>query len=383
MKRYWLRISSFILIFILFFSFLNQVMAVPWPSLKDLNKLEKNSVDVIFLGNSHNYASFQPKVVNDLLPVKAYTIGTPAESVVISYYELIQVLKYQHPKIIVFETYTADGQVNISKGFIFRFLDSIGWNKSKLAVIFRYLYPDRLSAVFPILRTRIQWDHPEKIFTKVKNYIKGFNSQEVNPDLGASLFTNVIAEDTYHNQSKYIDLREREAVQENKTYLEKIVALCREQKIQLIFTTAPVLQKDRQNYDYYDPLNLMDYAKKEQIPVIYLDQRELSMLHYSDPGHVNGLGSLMLSIQLADELAKYLNLSVDENKKSVYREFDFSGYEIERENGNYTIRLKESRENSPILYKWQLMNSDEQVKKETGWQKKENSLFRNRKAITI
>jgi hypothetical protein len=104
------------------FTGLNEVLAFRWGGWKDFYKLPKNSVDILFIGNSHNYMTFQPQVVDDLLSMNSYVLGVPGESAVMTYFELNTALRYQHPRIIVFETNGADRVTDTDQGFFFRLL---------------------------------------------------------------------------------------------------------------------------------------------------------------------------------------------------------------------------------------------------------------------
>ena len=75
-------------------------------------EMEKDSLDVLFLGSSHCYCSFSPREFYDRFEFTGYNLGSSQQSVWLSYYWLKEALGYQSPSVIVLETFfvtTNDG----------------------------------------------------------------------------------------------------------------------------------------------------------------------------------------------------------------------------------------------------------------------------------
>lgn len=367
MNKNWIRFSCFVLIFCLCFTMLNQVLAFPWGGWTDFYKLPKNSIDVLFLGNSHSFVSFQPLIIDDLLPVSSYVIGIPGENIIVTYYELKEVLKYQHPKAIVFETFAADLNNDLRKGYLFRFLDAGGWNESKLALIYKYLFPDKLDTLFPVLRTRMEWEKPYLFFHQVESYVNELKSTDIDPKRGSAIGISVITDEDYNNTKKYYDINSAKPLPDNKIFLDKLVALCKENDIQLIFTTTPILGDSSTQYDYSDPMDITGYAEKNNIPRIVFDTSKLVQMHYQNFTHVNTLGSLVLSTDMAIELSKVLGVPVDPKKLEGYQAFTFTGHSITKTNNDYVIKINPADPNSSLLYLWRLVKGGK-VLQSKDWQ---------------
>ena len=64
---------------------------------------KKNSLDVIFFGSSHSYATFSPKIIQEYSNLNSYNFATQQQPIYITYYYMIEALKYQKPKYFVLD----------------------------------------------------------------------------------------------------------------------------------------------------------------------------------------------------------------------------------------------------------------------------------------
>ena len=69
------------------------------------NHMKKNSLDILFIGSSHSYCTFNPKVFDHYLKCNSFNLGTGAQPFSTTYSGIIEILKRQNPKIIVLEVY--------------------------------------------------------------------------------------------------------------------------------------------------------------------------------------------------------------------------------------------------------------------------------------
>ena len=65
----------------------------------------KNSLDVVFLGSSHSYCTFDPEIFDAQLGTSSFQMGMPLQHMDTTYYTFLEVLNYQHPKCVVLEVY--------------------------------------------------------------------------------------------------------------------------------------------------------------------------------------------------------------------------------------------------------------------------------------
>mgnify|MGYP001339463376 CR=1 FL=1 len=78
-----------------------------YPSIrwKDFYALEKNSLDIVFLGSSHCYRSFDPALIDAELGTESFNMGSSSQSAITSYYVFQEILRFQRPKVVVLELY--------------------------------------------------------------------------------------------------------------------------------------------------------------------------------------------------------------------------------------------------------------------------------------
>ena len=75
---------------------------------REFYNMEKDTVDVLFLGTSHSYCGFSPQDFYDLHGIRSYNLGSSRQGIWLSYYWLKEALKTQKPKIVVKEVHYAN-----------------------------------------------------------------------------------------------------------------------------------------------------------------------------------------------------------------------------------------------------------------------------------
>ncbi|MCR5338523.1 MAG: hypothetical protein K6E75_08190 [Lachnospiraceae bacterium] len=100
------RALLFLSIFgILFAEFLHAFSFHYDERIKSFYQLKKGTADVVFLGCSHTYRNIDPSVLWEKYGYTGYDLGSPAQWTSLSYYQMKEAIKAQHPKVIVYEAY--------------------------------------------------------------------------------------------------------------------------------------------------------------------------------------------------------------------------------------------------------------------------------------
>lgn len=283
--------------------------------------MPEKSIDIVFLGSSHAYRSFDPFVFDKEIGLKSFNMGSPLQKPVESYYVLKETLEYQNPKVVVFDVYWAI--FNNEKYFstkIWNF-DSMKPSTAKLGYLINVFDTDQyLSALFKSIRYHENTSAYIKLLagkglTKVteidynnkpQNYKgKGFVIENKIADQGDIVkeFKGRVKEST--SQFKWDEKQMR--------YFEKIIKLCKEKDIELILVTAPVAPSyfdamQKYKYDYKDihnkvkeialrnNLKYIDYNLKNSKEGLFSDK------DFSDNNHLNYQGAQKISFFLAKEL---------------------------------------------------------------------------------
>nr|MCR5792964.1 hypothetical protein [Lachnospiraceae bacterium] len=101
-----IKIVAFLLIFTLLFTVFYRALSPGYGmSMKQAYQLPNDTIDVLVVGSSHAYRSINPQVWYSEHGTSGYVIGTPTQAVWNSYYLAKEVLKTQHPKVIMLEAY--------------------------------------------------------------------------------------------------------------------------------------------------------------------------------------------------------------------------------------------------------------------------------------
>src|SRR5690606_3496673 len=65
----------------------------------------ENSFDLIIIGTSRTYASFNPTIIDSVLNTNSYNMATSAQDIAETYYSLEEIFEYQKPKYVVLDLF--------------------------------------------------------------------------------------------------------------------------------------------------------------------------------------------------------------------------------------------------------------------------------------
>ncbi len=272
------RFVSFCLIFMILFGWMNLLLSDPNQGWRDFYRLPRNSVDVLFMGNSHNIATFQPRIVDDLLPVDSCLVGIGGENIILSYYELKEVLKTQHPKVVVLESFTMNLSEIFVPAFIFGFVDAGVWNNIRGAIVKRYLPVEHYYALLPILRTRTDWNSPNHFLTKFHDPFR-FLNRDIDSRQGYSPINMVLTNEEFDEGLTLNTINSIAKTDELNLYFEKFVNLCQENNIQLILSVAPTVVIWGERFVFYVPFEVDETARKYDLEVIRISDHRFYALN--------------------------------------------------------------------------------------------------------
>ncbi len=275
---------------------------------------EAQTIDIVFIGSSHCIRSFDPAIFDKITSLYSYNLGTPGQSPTTSYFVLKEVLRFHKPKIIIqeisFRGFSAKNQL-VNGGYNFDFMKI---SRNKLDFFFNgFKFSESLTFLFPSFRFRnnlryvINYLYTGKKVKKSKEDTykgKGFMSRNHSVTLD-ELKNNNIYEKKAFNASKLNKNRLK--------YLEKTVNLCKENKIQIIWVTAPLpkitISKIRHGSKIYPFFK--NLADQYRVPYInyYADKKVkfIDTSDFQDTHHLNRNGAKKLSTDLAKRILEYLD----------------------------------------------------------------------------
>lgn len=312
----WIKVISFILIFILVLEGLSTTAFSKANATKYNNKFSKaynyvnekdDTIDIVALGNSNLYSSLCPVKLWDNTGYTSTVIASARQTVAFSYSMLTEVMKKQSPKMIILEAdmfyegedFDADPDESTS---------------NKRVPTIPHLTDSQLTTDienhFTVFLLHDRW---KKMIGHATNtgdeatYNHGYYYNKTIKEL---------KNNDNMNYSNKIDSLPYDAV----VYLKKIVELCNQNDIQLMFYNSPSLR----NWSYARHNAVAEYAEDNN--AIYLDFNTLDdyeinfKTDFRDKGyHMNYFGAKKITSYIGDYIANNCpNLIEDKREDDNY-----------------------------------------------------------------
>jgi len=285
-----------------------------WPTTSTFLKfydLEKDTVEVLFLGSSHMVSAVNPIQIDEEYGINSYNLGSEQQSIFLSYYWLREALRYQNPQIIVLDCYFLDrvsySPFNTEESFIRKSIDYMKWSDVKQDAVDEICsaYEDQTKLSYYL--TNIRFHERWKSLTK-----DDFASYEEIADYdglnGYKILTEQYGENDYIPVIEGTDSDTREFADPMKRYLDKIRELCDKNNMELILIMTPY-----KNCDIGLHNAIMKYSNEYGIPFYDFNEEKLyDKINYnfeednSEVSHVNENGALKITSFLGELLNEKL-----------------------------------------------------------------------------
>lgn len=245
--------------------------------------LDKYSVDLLFVGSSHAYSSFDTAKIREYTGKEAYILASNSQNVVQSYFNVKEALKYQKPEVIILEAFSINDNDNWKGGEN----DDKDWKKETNidgmrlgavkveAICSQYRPKNWAYAFFRIGRSHGNWADTSQVYSNYAFFRKGIK--------GFSPFRPSKSTMSEETAQKYEEAEKRDGdiiiSETNIAYFHKLAGLCRSEGIEFYVVMAPMYKTYIDSINYESWLNrLLDLTKSEDIA--YLDCN----LHYDEIG---------------------------------------------------------------------------------------------------
>lgn len=253
-----------------------------------------DTIDVVCFGSSHMYCSVNPAVLEEY-GISAYVLATRQQPVKASYYYMIEALKTQKPKVFLFETYMVNDTEEVSDTVISDAVDPLPLSVNKLRMIADLTQGKK--ARLPYFLTLFQYNSRWKELSTEDFTFCRKNVSDVHKGYVYLTDSKPVTKNLYDMPPVIEDIRS-----EDLEYLEKIIALCEENDIQLILLYAPFSMSE---HDYNTCYTVEHFADTHQLDFIngyeLMDSFDFNTDFY-DPRHLNLSGSTKLTAYLGDYL---------------------------------------------------------------------------------
>lgn len=272
-----------------------------WPTTKTyvgFYEMERNSIDVLFLGSSHAASAFIPQEIYDQQGIRSYNLGCEMQNMVVSYYWLKEALRFQKPKVVVLDCYVLfdfdkSQSLNTAESGTRKALDYMRWSSVKTEAVHTICEEDKgqseISYYLPNVRYHDRWKSLEpndfKSYGK-KSETKGFAPR---PEIWRGTY--------YHTLSKMYTVNQEAPNELMKEYLDKICKLCEENQIQLILVKTPTPFETISRNE-----TLHAYAEENELLFIDMNEHDIyeeigfdAPEDLNDPAHCNIWGARKVS----------------------------------------------------------------------------------------
>lgn len=293
----YIRIISFCLTFCLLFSLATEIMKDKrcegeydvTNKVKGFYKEPENSLDFVFIGSSQLYAHVAPAVLYRDYGITSYDFAANEQPLWISYYYIKEALKYQKPKAILLEVFTLYGDDYEEEGINHVNLDDLPWSMNKVHAILDGV-PQELqySYFFELAKYHSTWSG----FYEGK-YVYTFQ-HPVNINKGYSPFI-VYGEYEETAKKEVVQCKECSPIPKRaEEWLLKIIELCREENVELIFFKTPNGNQERQKlYNSFEA-----FSREQDVPFLNLN------IVLDGEAHVNVLQAERISQYIGEYLWK-------------------------------------------------------------------------------
>ena len=262
---------------------------------------EEKDHDVVFIGDCEVYENFSPAVLWQEYGINSYIRGSAQQLIWQSYYLLEDTLRYETPKVVVFNVLALQYDRPQSEAYNRMTLEGMRWSASKVKSILASMTEEEsfLDYVFPLLRYHSRWSE-----LKAEDFRGMFRRERV----------------THNGYYMRVDVRPAENVPEGRiladyrfgdnawAYLDRIADLCQEKGILLVLVKAPSL------YPYWYPQweeQVEAYALERGLPYLnFLELTEETGLDFSQDTYDAGLH---LNLSGAEKITRYLGAYLRED----------------------------------------------------------------------
>jgi hypothetical protein len=256
--------------------------------------------DVVFIGDCEVYENISPITLWEDYGITSYIRGSAQQLIWQSYYLMEETLKYEKPKVMVFNVLSMKYGEPQNEAYNRMTLDGMRWSDSKVNSIKASMTDEEefITYLFPLLRYHSRWSELsgedfEYLFKTKRSFHQGYLMR-----------VDVRPVTSYPSPTPLQDYQFSDTSYE---YLDKMVKLCKDNGVELVLMKAPSI------YPYwYDEWEeqMEDYAEKNGLLYInFLELLDETGIDFATDTYDNGLH---LNLSGAEKLAKYLGAELQE-----------------------------------------------------------------------
>ncbi|MBP7174981.1 MAG: SGNH/GDSL hydrolase family protein [Thermoclostridium sp.] len=299
-KRKMIQVAAAVIITIILLSFLQRLLMPKYMTeilegalISEYYQEENKNHDVIFIGDCEVYENFSPVTLWEQFGITSFIRGSAQQLIWHSYYLLEDTLRYEKPKVVVFNVLSMKYDEPQKEAYNRMALDAMPLSLSKLKAIRASMMQDEefITYLFPILRYHSRWSEIkgedfEYLLKKEQishnGYLMRVDSKPMTNLPQAKKLPNYQFGDVCYE------------------YLDKMTTLCKDNDIELVLIKAPTLYPHW--YEQWDD-QIREYAKENDLSYInFLDYTDEIGIDFSRDTYDAGLH---LNLSGAEKMSRY------------------------------------------------------------------------------
>lgn len=290
-----------------------------------------NSLDVIFLGSSHVYSGISPMEMWNTYGIAGYNCTSSSQCAYKSYHFLVDIFKYQNPKVVVFDLMSLFIDESIDEISNRSALNYMRFSPNFLTTVHHSLNRENgetmESYIFPVLRYHSRWEELSPVdfdIKKQRDCAKGYDMR-----YGTKCMVKF-------TEDKFSFLKEQPTdvaagiVEKSAGHIRDMVELCRQNGAQMLFIKTPV-----SDYTHEKGNAMQKFAEECGVRLIDYNRKwdELGLdykVDFLDTVHLNINGARKLTKCLGQTLVDDFGMP-DHRGETEYGSWDkdFSIYQAE------------------------------------------------------
>lgn len=275
--------------------------------------LEKNSLDVVFIGSSAIHGNINPNLIWNEYGITSYDFSSDKQELGTTYYYLQQMFETQSPKVVVIDIYLDGSEKSIAAEQAHFSFDHMKNDIYKAQAIWTRSQDNLMEMYFPIIAYHDRWSELNK------------SDFEYRPNQPSLLKGSFIFMERYDTEGPEIpdEIPVQQLSERTLHWLDSIRLLCEKNNTPLVFIKTPFTFYN-DHYQYYAAVE--EYSQEYGIPFLFLNKMidEVGIDFKTDFGdivHLNWLGQVKFSSYLGKYLQENYHI---ENKKGLpeYAQWD-------------------------------------------------------------
>ncbi|MBC8061070.1 MAG: DUF1574 family protein [Clostridiaceae bacterium] len=283
----------------------------------DFYRSTPNSYDVMFMGSSHARFAFDSK-----LNIKSFNLSSSEQTPLVGYYSLKEALKYQKPKLLVYEAYWRLFSIVDNTTAAYFAYDYIKGIDTKIEFL-ASMYDNKKFPSFLLEALCRTYKYRDSFFPAIKNISNGKVKKKPTSSKSVKYSYFTYYQNGYFESDKFVC--DEKLFKTNpfrnvgsdfswdKTqdyYFKKTLELCNENNIKVLVVTAPLPKPTMDYVKNYEKYNNQITSITNKFGFEYIDynKQETAFKNefFYDSNHLNFKGTEALDNSLMPIIKRYL-----------------------------------------------------------------------------